>query len=51
MGEMFNYAADLRSIARGRGSFRTEFSHYERVPYELQEKIVASSKKVEEEEE
>jgi len=51
MGEMFSYAADLRSIARGRGSFRTEFLHYEKVPYELQEKIVASTKKVEEEEE
>ncbi len=51
MGEMFNYSADLRSIARGRGSFRTEFSHYERVPHDLQEKIIQESKKETTEEE
>src|SRR6185436_5468300 len=30
--EMLRYAIDLRSITRGRGSFTSQFSHYEEVP-------------------
>ena len=43
--EMLRYAIDLRSIARGRGSFSTELSHYEQVPAHTAEQIVAQRKK------
>ncbi len=45
LAEMLKYATDLRSMTQGRGSFDAEFSRYERVPFELQEKIVANAKK------
>ena len=44
LAEMYTYAIDLRSITQGRGSFEMAFSHYEQVPHELAEKIVAESK-------
>ena len=43
--EMLRYAVDLRSIARGRGSFRWEFSHYEEVPAHAAQEIVEKAKK------
>ena len=46
--EMMRYAIDLRSIARGRGSFRTEPSHYEEVPAHLAEEIIEQSKREQE---
>jgi elongation factor G len=45
MAEMLTYGSTLRSITQGRGSFHMEFSHYEEVPRNLQEKIIAESKK------
>lgn len=50
MAEMFKYSIDLRSMTQGRGFFTMEFSHYEEVPYQVAEKIIAESKKEEEEE-
>ena len=50
MAEMFKYSIDLRSMTQGRGSFTMEFSHYEEVPYQVAEKVIAESKKEEEEE-
>lgn len=47
MSEMLTYGSTLRSITQGRGSFHMEFSHYEEVPRNLQEKIIAESKKKE----
>ncbi|MBD3181847.1 elongation factor G [Candidatus Poribacteria bacterium] len=41
MAEMFRYSVDLRSITSDRGSFTMEFSHYEEVPFDISEKIVA----------
>src|SRR5206468_4317689 len=38
--EVVRYAIDLRSIARGRGNFRTQFSHYEEVPAHITQQIV-----------
>jgi elongation factor G len=38
--EMFNYAVELKSITGGYGSFDMEFSHYDKVPGEISEKIV-----------
>jgi elongation factor G len=48
MAEMLTYGSTLRSITQGRGSFHMEMSHYEEVPRNLQEKIIAESKKKQE---
>jgi elongation factor G len=45
LAEMLTYGSTLRSITQGRGSFHMEFSHYEEVPRNLQEKIIAEAKK------
>jgi len=45
MSEMLTYGSTLRSITQGRGSFHMEYSHYEEVPRNLQEKIIAEEKK------
>ena len=44
LAEMSKYSVDLRSITSDRGSFSMEFSHYEEVPFEISEKIVAAHK-------
>ncbi|MEK6374357.1 MAG: elongation factor G [Acidobacteriota bacterium] len=48
MSEMLTYGSTLRSITQGRGSFHMEMSHYEEVPRNLQEKIIAETKKAKE---
>jgi elongation factor G len=40
MAEMLNYETSLRSMTQGRSSFTMEFSHYEDVPRQIQEKLV-----------
>lgn len=40
LAEMFGYATSLRSLTEGRGTFTMEFSHYEKVPRSIEEKIV-----------
>ena len=45
MSEMLKYAPDLNSKTGGRGTFTMEFSHYEEVPAQLSEKIIAQAKK------
>ena len=50
MAEMLDYAPSLRSMTQGRATFHMEFSHYEEVPKQLQEKIVQESKRAHEEE-
>jgi elongation factor G len=40
MSEMLDYAPSLRAMTQGRGSFHMEFSHYEEVPRNVQEKLV-----------
>ncbi len=47
--ELYKYSTALRSMTQGRGSFEMEFSHYEEVPYEITQKIIAESKKEKEE--
>jgi elongation factor G len=42
--EVQRYATDLRSITQGRGSFSTQFSHYQPVPPQLAEQIKANAK-------
>jgi elongation factor G len=43
MAEMLTYAPDLKSMTAGRGSFTMVQSHYDPVPHDLTDKIVASS--------
>lgn len=47
--EMYNYATDLRSMTQGKGAFSMKFSHYEEVPHEMAQKIIAAGKKEEKE--
>jgi elongation factor G len=42
--EVQRYATDLRSITQGRGSFATTFSHYQPVPPNLSESIMAEAR-------
>ena len=41
LAEIQRYAIDVRSMTQGRGSFTVEFSHYEEVPAQVTQKIVA----------
>ena len=45
LSEMFGYATDLRSATQGRGNYSMEPSHYEAVPKNIQETIVAGRAK------
>jgi elongation factor G len=49
--EMLSYANDLTSMTQGRASYTMEFSHYDFVPGEIAEKIIAAHKPHAEEEE
>lgn len=41
LAEVQRYAVDLRSMTQGRGTFTIEFSHYEEVPAQIAQKIIA----------
>ena len=42
--ELYKYSTHLRSLTQGRATFRIKFSHYEEIPRELAEKVVAQAK-------
>jgi len=42
--EMLSYANDLTSMTQGRASYHMEFSHYDYVPNEIAEKVIAQAK-------
>ena len=44
MAEMLNYQNDLTSMTQGRASFTMEFDHYDFVPAQQAEKIIAAAK-------
>ncbi len=44
MAEVLTYASDLKSITSARGNFTMTFDHYEEMPPQLQEKVVADVK-------
>jgi elongation factor G len=44
MSEMLNYQNDLTSMTQGRASFTMEYDHYDFVPPQQMEKIVAAAK-------
>ncbi|MDO5022748.1 MAG: elongation factor G [Eubacteriales bacterium] len=50
MGEMAQYATDLRSMTQARGSYTAEFLRYEQVPNEVAQKVIESAEKDEEDE-
>ncbi|HET7150994.1 MAG TPA: elongation factor G [Candidatus Acidoferrum sp.] len=44
LAEMLSYATDLTSMTQGRASYSMEASHYDYVPNELAEKVIAAHK-------
>jgi elongation factor G len=42
--EVYKYATHLRSLTQGRGMHSARFSHYEEVPRELAEKVIAAAR-------
>ena len=44
MAEMLDFATALTSLTQGRGSYHAEFAHYDFVPRELEQKIIAQHK-------
>ncbi len=51
LAEMLTYSQTLRSITGGRGDFHMEYSHYDEVPRQVQEKIIQAFAGTAEEEE
>ena len=45
MAEMLTYANDLTSMTQGRGSFSMELDHYDFVPHQVAEKVIAAAKR------
>jgi elongation factor G len=43
LAEMFGYATSLRSKTQGRGTFTMQFDHYEEVPKNIAEEIIANN--------
>ncbi|WP_291296128.1 elongation factor G [Elioraea sp.] len=43
LSEMFGYISDLRSMTKGRASFTMQFHHYDPVPRNIAEQIMAKS--------
>ena len=44
LAEMLSYATDLTSMTQGRATYSMEFSHYDFVPNEIAEKVIAQAK-------
>jgi elongation factor G len=52
MAEMLTYGTQLTSMTQGKGSYRMEMNHYDYVPQQVAEKILANAKRpIEEDEE
>lgn len=49
LAELYKYSTTLRSMTQGRGIHKRTFSHYEEVPQEVAEKIIAQAEKEKEE--
>ena len=47
LSEMFGYVTDLRTITSGRATSTMEFSHYDEVPKNIAETVIAKNKKIE----
>lgn len=42
--ELYQYSVDLRSMTQGQGVYSVAFSHYEEVPSEIAQKVIAEAK-------
>jgi elongation factor G len=42
--EMYKYATHLRSITQGRGMHASKMAHYEEVPRELSDRVIAAAR-------
>jgi elongation factor G len=49
LAELYKYASTLRSLTSGRGQHKRDFSHYEEVPKEVEQKIIDEYNKAREE--
>ncbi len=49
LAELYKYSSTLRSLTSGRGTHRRQFSHYEEIPKEVEQKIVDEYNKSREE--
>jgi len=49
LANLYKYSTVLRSITQGKASHRQKFSHYEEVPREEEQKIIAASKRAKDE--
>jgi elongation factor G len=45
LSEMFGYSTDLRSKTQGRGNYSMFFDHYEKVPKNVQDKVLSDKAK------
>jgi len=44
LAELYKYSTSLRSLTQGRGAHTREFSHYEEIPKEIADKVIAEAK-------
>ena len=49
LSELYKYATSLRSMTQGRASHTREFSHYDVVPHEIAQKLIAKAEAEKEE--
>lgn len=49
LAELYRYSTMLRSMTQGRAIHRREFSHYDEVPHEVAQKLIAASEAAKEE--
>jgi elongation factor G len=49
LAELYKYSTNLRSMTQGRGMYESSFSHYEEVPHEIAQKLIADAKAEKEE--
>ena len=43
--ELYRYSSTLRSLTGGRGVHSEEFSHYEEMPREIEQRVIEEAKK------
>ena len=44
LAEMLSYASDLTSMTQGRGTYSMEYDHYDVVPQQIADKVIAAAK-------
>ena len=50
LSELYRYSTMLRSMTQGRATHRRKFSHYEEVPHDVAQKLIAEAESAKEEE-